>query len=1608
MNRNGSKTRVKEWIKNTLIVSLSAIILSSLLFVDSAGASSNVQKIRHSLKPMDLSKPLSTEEIKSAGLFGGLLHPTHAVNDTKRDQKINHSFAVAIQTWNKTDYKQAVQLLKQHIEEYPDSPWASQAIFFLGNDAQYNGRYSEAEERFQWIVENNKGKSQEGAKILTNKARLHLAVFKADQHNYRGARDQFRDLKKESPDWRDRTYASHWLQRLSRYTSNETALLSCGTQALAYLLEKDGRTEDAKKVAQILPDDIQGHSMKALTDIALQHGRKLSAVKLTDSSELTRLPLPAIVHIEAKNQGDLGHYWILERVSGKTLDLYDPQVGRRFTQTIDEFRKEWSSHALLFSNNPNLQGVILNDDEMNRVHGGCLRLPIPEDNTGAPGPNGSPNGSPKGSCGSPTWSANMVSLNLYVKDVPLWYTTPIGPSVEIALSYNSQSALNNYEPFGNKWQFNYATYLVEDTSGGVIIFMPDGRRDTYQFMNPDGIGLYSHAFQVHNTLTKIAQNHFELKLPDDTVYVYSIPQGTASLQPLLTEMRDAHGQKLTFGYNSDVQLITITDASGRISTLTYNAAGLVSRVTDPFGRWAAFEYDDSGNLLKITDMGGYGSNFTYDADKYVTSIGNQRDTWGFTIEPSDGVTGVDWLSPVYPAPGAAMGINYRITITDPAGGKEELFYFSASSGGGPLPGETDPLSGQQPDHSWYVGPKHYIPYQSPSINNYRSKPPKIKYLLARGIPGGMGQGQKGAIQKIVFPEGGFVEYTYDMKGNRSIVADSHGHTNLYEYNDMGRITSFTDAKSEITTLTYAANGVDLTQIHNDGLGTLNLSYNGAPHEITSITDRLGNPVNIGYNGYGQITSLTNAGIVTNYVYDEHRLQQVVRDSKTVNSYTYDSIGRIKTSTDATGLTVTFDYNNMNYPTKITYPDGKFLTFNYSSAGCCPRLLDSITDRSGRATYYTYDFLKRLTETKNPDGGITKYSYDPNGNLIELIDPIGTVTGFQFDNDNRLTKKTYTDGKYVSFAYDNMGLLASRTNARGLISTYTYDQNHNLLGVSYSDDTPGVTYQYDDYNRIVQRQDGIGTHLYSYDANSRLISIDGPWTNDTLTYGYDAIGRLTSLQPQGGQAVSYGYDGLNRLTAVQSGTNTHSYAYAAANPLIQTLSRPNGSATTYQYDSLNRLTGISSRNSASDIINQYVYAYNEQDMRSGETVTTGEPIAYPDDKLVTYDYNQLNQLVGSGNPDKTFAYDADGNMTRGYTPEGYLFAATYDAEDRLASVEYTDGDGKVQRTQYFYGGNHFPAKVKEFENGSLAGETIFVRDGLLVLQERDGANRLNREYTWGLDMGGGIGGLLNLRQEGQDYSYLYDGKGNVAAILDQSQSIAASYAYDPFGNLLSKTGFLNQPYQFSTKHYDEKTGFSYYGYRFYSPGIGRWINRDPLEEAGGINLYAFVGNNPVDLVDPDGQSVSGAIVAGAAIVGGVLALNEAASATLTYFGSDPVINTHLPLPGGRAAMVVGGVVITGSEFDKLPPVIQESTICHEWWHKNKQSFLPTWDIFAQEIDARIAEKNWLKKRQAENRPGDDQQAIRDRINEIRRDLAHHGAKIKKAYPMNFIQKWWLGY
>ena len=110
--------------------------------------------------------------------------------------------------------------------------------------------------------------------------------------------------------------------------------------------------------------------------------------------------------------------------------------------------------------------------------------------------------------------------------------------------------------------------------------------------------------------------------------------------------------------------------------------------------------------------------------------------------------------------------------------------------------------------------------------------------------------------------------------------------------------------------------------------------------------------------------------------------------------------------------------------------------------------------------------------------------------------------------------------------------------------------------------------------------------------------------------------------------------------------------------------------------------------------------------------------------------------------------------------------------------------------------------------------------------------------------------LVLVQDNAIYFYSHDFIKNVTEVFDAQGTIAAAYDYSPYGTA-TRTGRLVQPVQWSGEMHDEELALAYYNYRFYNPKDGRWINRDPIAEQGGWNLYAFVRNNAIDKRDRNG-------------------------------------------------------------------------------------------------------------------------------------------------------------
>ena len=231
--------------------------------------------------------------------------------------------------------------------------------------------------------------------------------------------------------------------------------------------------------------------------------------------------------------------------------------------------------------------------------------------------------------------------------------------------------------------------------------------------------------------------------------------------------------------------------------------------------------------------------------------------------------------------------------------------------------------------------------------------------------------------------------------------------------------------------------------------------------------------------------------------------------------------------------------------------------------------------------------------------------------------------------------------------------------------------------------------------------------------------------------------------------------------------------------------------------------------------------------------------------------------------ETFTYDDDGNLLF----DG-RFTYAWDAENRLAGVEtraaaVAAGAPKVRLSYaYDHQGRRIASGTAIWTNDAwqAAESRSFVYDGWNVVAEQVGRTVPGEPsivatnlYTWGLDLSrslqgaGGIGGLLAASLEGSTVAYCHDANGNVMQLANVTDgTLVAAYEYSPFGETVVSTGPLAKanPFRFSTKWFDNDTGLGYWGYRWYSPGMGRWVSRDPVGEVGGRHLYAIAHNEHV--------------------------------------------------------------------------------------------------------------------------------------------------------------------
>ena len=343
-----------------------------------------------------------------------------------------------------------------------------------------------------------------------------------------------------------------------------------------------------------------------------------------------------------------------------------------------------------------------------------------------------------------------------------------------------------------------------------------------------------------------------------------------------------------------------------------------------------------------------------------------------------------------------------------------------------------------------------------------------------------------------------------------------------------------------------------------------------------------------------------------------------------------------------------------------------------------------------------------------------------------------------------------------------------------------------------------------------------------------------------------------------------------------GKDPANYTYLANSPLVEQTPFKDGATvrrvTTRKYDSLNRLTSIGSGTSASATPHTaYNYAYNAANQR---IQTTQHDTSY-----WVYEYDALGQVIsgkrfwadGTLVAGQQFEYRFDdiGNRTQTQTGGDLsgqnLRVAAYTANGlkSLTSLANTPTGSKFQLSFVYDSLGRRIQKTVATNNGTAyvtLSTNRFLYDGWNVTAQLEGSTGFGaRLYLWGLDLSGseqgagGVGGLVaqGPASSGLDRFVAYDGNGNVTGMTSATDgSLTAQYEYTPSGELQRGSGvdWQKNPFRFSTKVHDDESDLLYYGYRYYLPGQGRWISRDPIGSDGGDNEFAFVENNPISQTD----------------------------------------------------------------------------------------------------------------------------------------------------------------
>lgn len=944
----------------------------------------------------------------------------------------------------------------------------------------------------------------------------------------------------------------------------------------------------------------------------------------------------------------------------------------------------------------------------------------------------------------------------------------------------------------------------------------------------------------------------------------------------ITSVLDEKGRSISFAYHANGNLHTFTDAEGAVTNYIYdpNAPGRMTEIRYPSFPGTAFVknvYDGLGRVKEQTNFNtGPSSPYVYyvagTRSEEVDPLGQSRvwyfDGLGNELQEQDKLDrvtdreydGLGRLTRLVLPEGNSIDYTYDdatcYNTADPADpdtnrcthNVQTITRTPDATRGGPTLAESFTYRGKAERFKvhqatdargktttyTYDGAGNVLTITQPDPDDggpLAAPVTTMAYITAAGP-------RKGFLEQATDPTGRVVRYEYNASnGNLEAVRQDPNGLNLqtiYTYDTFGNVASVTDPEGRITNNLYdcerrvraiipPAPGGPATV-----LPTVRTDYDADGRErftrlVTGTTSGLQCNVSGGTGTILQSTELR--------YFDNGQLkEEVSADGVSKTSYQYDKLDRLIRVTDPELREVHTEYDAAGQTTVVRAIKGSFnqvvSRYEYNDNG----VRTAVRDANDSRTEYVYDGHDRLLEARYPSltaantadpNDRERFAYDNNGNVITRWTRANQAITLTNDNLNRLIARQPTGGQKVEYVYDGAG---RQTKVR-----YTTGDAHS------------IEYSYDGAGRLKCVADR-GT----FSNPAACTSGDGA---RVVRYGYDDSGNRTELTWPDGVKVSYHYDGAGRIAAIREGAHASpgsflvEYSYDSRGRRQQ-VDLWGGSAveTTYGYevdDALALLIHDVAGTTASinDVTYDQFQYFADNRIKSMRITNAAYRWQGHYNQDTAISNNRRNQPTRVGM--RPIEHDANGNLT-----SDLAWRYSYDTENRLTEAKR----GGVTAT-YLYD----PQGKRSRKTVTSRPTTDFLYDGGQVIADYHGST-IARRYVWGPGIDEPVAMYEGSGTSNRQF-YLTDWQGSIIGMVGTNGALLDNYGYAPYGRPDDELG---NPYRFTGQRFDEETGLYYYKARYYSPLIGRFLSPDPLGYADGLNLYAYVGNDPVNFTDSTGE------------------------------------------------------------------------------------------------------------------------------------------------------------